>query len=987
MHKYTRYDILSLNVRGIRDQLKRRSIFAYLKDHSPKIIFLQETYSEPSDEMIWKSEWGGEIFFSHGTKHSKGVCILIHPSMRGKIDYVFNSNTGRMVLIAMEFNSLKLSLCNVYAPNNQSEQLNFLQELNNVLIDKSELSTLIVGGDWNCTLTKKDKVGGTVWKPSNYRNLLLTTMEAFDLVDIQRVRHPQLRKYSYVSKALKLKSRIDFFLVAQNLTRFVKKSDIYPSVAPDHQAIYMSLSWRNETPRGPGLWKFNNTLLDDEQYLASIRETYVSASDMYSDVEDKRLFWEMLKMEFRSTTISYSKTKSKLVQVREEEVKSRLEVLDHIICNNFNSPGIDPVLNEYDNLKAELQSIYEKKGRSAIFRSKCRWVEEGERPTKYFFNLEKKNYNKKTITELHGEDGTTIENERQILDSIEKYYSELYKTVNNLEQKDFDSFIEPLTISKLTIEDREEMEGPLTLEECRRALGTFESDKTPGEDGFTVEFYKTFFDLIGEDLVASFNAAYEINELSTSQRRGIVTLIPKEDGSLLELQNWRPITLLNVDCKIATKAIAKRIEPYLPTLIHSDQTGFIKGRYIGENIRLIEDVMEHTKLHNIPGILISLDFKKAFDSLEWGFIMNTLDVFNFGTSIKRWISTFYTNIESAVINNGFLTNWFKPSRGVRQGCPLSPFLFILSAELLANKIRQDPKIEGIKILEKEIKLSQFADDTNLFCADLEAVKEALKLVDEFGRLSGLILNVKKSKAMWLGKWGKNKSNPLNLKWMRSPVRILGVHVSYNEKENNELNFHLKIRKMQTNLDIWRTRNLTLFGKVMIIKSLGLSQLVYSASTLNVPKDITSILKAKLFSFLWNNKKDKIKREGLYQDIHKGGLRMVDTEIMFKALKLAWIPRLLSPGNPKWRTVPDYYLKGVGGLNFLLRCNYDEKYLPSLPVFYGNILRYFRELKTLYNHNQDQNIILYNNKDILIGDKPFFLLGNGIKMASCQSKTF
>ena len=123
MHKNAMYDILSLNVRGIRDQLKGRSIFAYLEDHSPKVIFLQETYSGPSDEMIWKSEWGGEIFFSHGTKHSKGVCILIHPTMQSKIDCIFNSNTGRMVLIAMEFNLLKLSLCNVYAPNNQSEQL------------------------------------------------------------------------------------------------------------------------------------------------------------------------------------------------------------------------------------------------------------------------------------------------------------------------------------------------------------------------------------------------------------------------------------------------------------------------------------------------------------------------------------------------------------------------------------------------------------------------------------------------------------------------------------------------------------------------------------------------------------------------------------------------------------------------------------------------------------------------------------------------
>ena len=110
--------------------------------------------------------------------------------------------------------------------------------------------------------------------------------------------------------------------------------------------------------------------------------------------------------------------------------------------------------------------------------------------------------------------------------------------------------------------------------------------------------------------------------------------------------------------------------------------------------------------------------------------------------------------------------------------------------------------------------------------------------------------------------GKNKSNPLNLKWMRSPMRIIGVHVSYNDKENDELNFHLKIRKMQTNLDIWRARNLTLFGKVMIIKSLGLSQLVYSAWTLNVPKEITPILKTKLFSYLCNNKKIKFKGKAL-----------------------------------------------------------------------------------------------------------------------------
>ena len=876
------------------------------------------------------------------------------------------------MLITCVLNSLKLSLVNIYAPNSQSEQLDFLQNLNNCLIDKSEISTLIVGGDWNCTLSKIDKIGGTIWKPANYRNLILTTMDAFDLVDIQRLRHPRLRKYSYESKVLKLKSRIDFFLVTKNLTQHVKKSEIYLSIAPDHRAIYISLSWTTEKSRGPGLWKFNNSLLKDEHYVSKIRETYSRTRAFYSNLADARLLWEMLKMETRAATIAYSKKKAKATTNRELEIRRQLEILDRNICDNFNSPNIAHILNEYEDLKMELQSIYEEKGRAAIFRSKCRWVEKGERPTKYFFNLEKRNYNRKTITELRTESETVTNNESQILEAIENYYSELYASANNSQENNVDEFTEHLKIPKLSDADRDRIEGPLSYEECKKALDTFQNNKAPGEDGFTVEFYMFFFDLLGHDLVASFNAAYDANELTISQRRGVITLIPKEDGSLLELSNWRPVTLLNVDCKIATKAIARRIEPLLPNLVHTDQTGFIKGRYIGENIRLIIDIMEHTKSESIPGILVSLDFRKAFDSLEWSFMMKALDIFNFGTSIKRWISTFYTKIESAAINNGFMTNWFRPSRGVRQGCPLSPYLFVLSTEILSSKIRQEPSITGIKIFGHEIKLSQFADDTNLFCADLISVENALKTVRDFGRLAGLKLNIKKSKAIWLGKWEKNKSYPLQLKWLHSPVRLLGIHVSYDEKGNNELNFNLKIRKLQTKLDMWRSRDLTLFGKVLIIKSLGLSQLIYSASILNVPEDIASTVKTKLFSFLWKNKRDKIKRTGLYQDLGRGGIRMVDIDIMFKALKLAWIPRLLTSGNQNWKTVPDYYLRKFGGLNFLLRCNYDAKYIKSIPLFYRNILVYFSELKTLYSFDQAQNIILFNNKEILVDSKTFFI---------------
>ena len=138
----------------------------------------------------------------------------------------------------------------------------------------------------------------------------------------------------------------------------------------------------------------------------------------------------------------------------------------------------------------------------------------------------------------------------------------------------------------------------------------------------------------------------------------------------------------------------------------------------------------------------------------------------------------------------------------------------------------------------------------------------------------------------MGKWKSNRDKPPHLKWFHSLVMILGIYFSYNMKENNELNFDKKIQKLQTKLDMWSSRDLTIFGRAMSIKTLGISQLNYSASNLNVPKGIVEIVRTKYFKFLWKNKKNQIKRSGLYQDLDNGGIRMTDFDIMLKALKLA-----------------------------------------------------------------------------------------------------
>ena len=210
-------------------------------------------------------------------------------------------------------------------------------------------------------------------------------------------------------------------------------------------------------------------------------------------------------MEIRSTTISFSKGKAQATRKHEAEIKQQLDKLDKIICNSQNLDNIDGTLKQYDDLKKELQHQYENK--AAIFRSKCRWVEKGEKATKYFFNLEKRNYNRKTINEIKLKNDETTTDETQILSMIQTYYSNLYNSQATDARDSFEIFTESMEIPKLHDADRDVLDGPLTYEECKKSLETFGNGKSPGEDGFTVEFYKYFFDLVGADLLASLNRA------------------------------------------------------------------------------------------------------------------------------------------------------------------------------------------------------------------------------------------------------------------------------------------------------------------------------------------------------------------------------------------------------------------------------------------------------------------------------------------------
>ena len=247
--------------------------------------------------------------------------------------------------------------------------------------------------------------------------------------------------------------------------------------------------------------------------------------------------------------------------------------------------------------------------------------------------------------------------------------------------------------------------------------------------------------------------------------------------------------------------------------------------------------MSYTEETNIPGIALFLDFKKAFDTIEWDFINNCLKIFNFGPDIQNWFKVLYNNVNSCVLNNGYASEFFSLGRGVRQGCPLSGLLFVIGIEILARAIKNDAGIKGIKVGEKEIKVSLYADDTTFVVRDLDSITHLLSLLDKFKSLSGLEINTKKTEGMWLGSWKNNTETPFGFRWPRDPIKALGIFFSYDLNKTNDLNFIEKIKNLEKTLNCWKRRNLTLYGKINIVKTFGLSKLIYNSSVLVIPENL------------------------------------------------------------------------------------------------------------------------------------------------------
>lgn len=281
-------------------------------------------------------------------------------------------------------------------------------------------------------------------------------------------------------------------------------------------------------------------------------------------------------------------------------------------------------------------------------------------------------------------------------------------------------------------------------------------------------------------------------------------------------------------------------------------------------------------------------------------------------------------------------------------------------------------IQGINIEGKSLKSLQYADDTNGIVSNLKSAKVFLDTVETFGQFSGLLLNKEKTEALWLGKCSKYHEKPLGINWPEKPIRVLGVYVSYDHKECEKMNYENKISKCQSLLNDWKGRNLSLLGKIQIIKTFIISQFLFVTSSLVMPSKYVIHVNKMIISFIWGGGKPLVSKETLYKRKVYGGLEVPDLEKMIMVSNIKWIKKFLEETTSYWKLFFIHFLCSCNlNIDIILASNYNIKslrMLHKLPEFYRNVL--CDCLKYVDTSTFRRNFIWYN-QNIKIGSKPVY----------------
>ena len=719
--------------------------------------------------------WNESSYSAHTGRFKGGTGIVLSERVAAVVTNHGILYPGRAQFVTLRLSpALHLGIINVYGFSHTGPRAMLWNHLANTPLPEAQW---ILAGDFNNIEHPRDKQGGSTATNINARELeawtqLLTRLGVQDAFNLGAFYRRSTKAFTWTNShndATMIQSRIDRIYVPASVERIGGTTEILPTLQDisDHAGYVVHFNDEGKPKFRPQ--PFNKGLLRIPDLKVALLHTWKAVIN-----DDTFITWNQkmvaANQAIRSMSMELTKAQRQHWKAMYLEQFEDIVEAEEELQRNW---GSREARNRLSDAQAALHEVRQQKFQFQESAILSKWTRVGDRCTKEFFEHHTGIRRPIVINQLR-EGDKLLTSQSDMESHILKFYEQLYAKdeaveLNSAAREDCLQFIQP----HVTEEQNADLMRPLTLEEVTEAINQLPAEKSPGVDSIPAEFYQELWDDIDSDIFnfveESMQQCFLADELNISK----IALLPKSEDRI-RIQNYRPISLLNTLYKIVAKVYANRMKPLLHNWILPSQTGFVPNRCILDNVFLAFEAIAWTKESQQDLTMLLLDFEKAYDRVSWTFLREVMARMGFHNTWINQVMSLNENAAASIIVNGEISKTFRLQRSVRQGCPLAPYLFLLTVDVLGRMLQHpDCGVQGLRLPDNtEITNQMFADDTLLL---LDGTKDnldrALNVINRFSAASGAKLNLHKSVGLWLAprprswQWGEDAG----FKWLENPL--------------------------------------------------------------------------------------------------------------------------------------------------------------------------------------------------------------------------
>ena len=772
----------------------------------------------------------------------------------------------RMIGLECKISDVFVCFVNVYAPNNITEQLYFIENLCEIL---NRRKNIVLGGDFNAISDECDRITNNE-KTKSLRKSDKGWSEFYNLFQLSEFSSKLAPSNRMTWTNGHQSSRIDrlYFQNFLNFEASYVENILFPM--SDHRMIKAKVCIKDKRVfkiKKQCLWKLNESILDEDNIDDGIKDLVQEIPSL------KARFHSKWYDHFISSVCLYLKNETKRVNHMKREKKAtlfeKIRMIDEmeLECeekNKIKSALVDEIKIIYDN---------ERKGNERrVCDERMKFVQQ---PTKVLLQEELKKSKQSYIKKYACTSGHQTEDTKIILSDVHSFYDELLgeEKINPESIENYSFKIKPLSneYSWFGLDNRIRYSE---VYDCIKSM----TDAAPGKNGLTIGFYKKHFPLFGEHFVELLNSE---DELPDAFKETIIKLIPKNDKEYKTVNDLRPISLTNYEYRIFTKVLANRMRKVSDKIIGPGQTCSIINRKINDSVCLVRDLIYDANLKNRELYLVSVDQSKAFDRVSLAYLFKLLEHMNLGAFLISSIKRVYEKSYAQVMINSQLSEKIYTKSGLKQGCSLSMLLYVLCIEELIERIKNNHKITGYRVNVLRsfiIKISAYADDMCGVLSNFESIEEMFSEMFEWSKVSGAKINSEKTKILAIN----SRYNAYDGVSFTNELKLLGI--IYNMKGLSKTNLKSVKEKLDSSLQIWKGTSLNILERIIVCKTFLLNKLWYVANFMKMDEKYVSEIEKMIYTFIWNGAIEMISRRTLILPYERGGLAMMSVRARLETIQ-------------------------------------------------------------------------------------------------------